>query len=159
MLGNHYGCLGALPAIAVADVFAGGGSMGLEAISRGATHCTFFERDRAAVSVIRKNLTTLDAHAFAMIISRDAWRDVATIGGDKSPELIFLDPPYDEARDVSPAGNVWRFLDRMRGHAHAGRLVVLHHPKAVDCTGIDIESWRVLDRRTIGSNGLTVFQQ
>jgi 16S rRNA (guanine(966)-N(2))-methyltransferase RsmD len=133
--------------------------MGLEALSRGAAHCTFFERDRAAVSVIRKNLTTLDAHASGMIISRDAWRDVAAIKGERSPELIFLDPPYDEARDVSRHGNVWQFLDRMRERTHSGRLVVLHHPKTVDFAGIDVETWRVLDRRTIGSNGLTVFQQ
>ena len=84
ILGNHYDCLGSLPPIRVADVFAGGGSMGLEALSRGAAHCTFFERDRTALAVLRKNFTTLDVKKEATIIARDAWRDVATLTGDKS---------------------------------------------------------------------------
>lgn len=159
MLGHHYGCLGSLPPIRVADVFAGGGSMGLEALSRGASHCTFFERDRTALAVLRENLTTLGAQQEAAIISRDAWRDVAALKGDETPELILLDPPYSEARDGSPAGNVSRFLDSMQGCVQTGCLVVLHHPKHVDFSGLAVESWRVVGERTIGSNGLTVFQR
>lgn len=159
MLGNHYDCLGSLPPIRVADVFAGGGSMGLEALSRGAAHCTFFERDRTALAVLRKNLTALDAQNAATIISHDAWRDVATLNGDAAPELILLDPPYSEARDVTLQGNVWRFLDRIRECVQTGCRVVLHHPKGVDFSDLGVESWRVVDQRTIGSNGLTVFEQ
>ncbi len=157
MLGNHYACLGELPEIRVADVFAGGGSMGLEALSRGAAHCAFFERDRIALSVLRKNLFTLDARQSATIISRDAWRDVATLTGDNAPDLIFLDPPYKEAHDVSPTGGVWKFLEGLRESVRPGCLVVLHHPKKVDFSNHCAESWRIIDQRKVGSNGLTVF--
>jgi len=157
MLGNHYDCLGELPPIRVADVFAGGGSMGLEALSRGASHCAFFERDRTALSVLRKNLIALDAKQVATIISRDAWRDVATLTGDNRPDLILLDPPYSEARDVTPTGGIWKFLEGLRDSVRSGCLIVLHHPKKVDFSNVDVAAWRVMDQRTIGSNGLTVF--
>ena len=55
--------LGNFEGLQVADLFAGSGALGLEALSRGAEHCLFVEQDRAAVDVIRTNITTLGAQA------------------------------------------------------------------------------------------------
>ena len=70
-LGSRFGTPGALPALCVADVFAGGGSLGLESLSRGARCVCFFERDARAVAVLKRNLQTLGVGPEAAIISAD----------------------------------------------------------------------------------------
>ncbi len=53
--------LGSFEGLRVADLFAGTGALGLEALSRGAAHCTFVERERAAVAAIERNIAKLGA--------------------------------------------------------------------------------------------------
>ena len=72
----------------VLDAFAGTGAMGLEALSRGAAHATFIERDPAALAVLRRNVAACGAEAD--IIAADA---CAPPRG-RPCGLVFLDPPY-----------------------------------------------------------------
>jgi 16S rRNA (guanine966-N2)-methyltransferase len=74
----------------VLDVFAGTGALGLEALSRGATHATFIEYDRAALAALRINITALDAEERCTVLPADA---LAVPSGHPN-NLIFLDPPY-----------------------------------------------------------------
>ncbi|MEM8730426.1 MAG: 16S rRNA (guanine(966)-N(2))-methyltransferase RsmD [Pseudomonadota bacterium] len=74
----------------VLDLFAGTGALGLEALSRGASHVTFVERGRKAVSLIRENVSTLDVQSEVEILARDA----LSPGPGKPCDLVFLDPPY-----------------------------------------------------------------
>ena len=83
--------LGGFDALRVADLFAGSGALGLEAMSRGAAHCTFVERDRAAVRAIESNAAKLGAAI--EIIAGDALRLPAARGPF---DLILADPPYAE---------------------------------------------------------------
>src|SRR5687768_3674487 len=53
--------IGSFEGLRVADLFAGTGALGLEALSRGAGHCTFIEKDRAALDVLRRNIERLGA--------------------------------------------------------------------------------------------------
>ncbi|GGB52500.1 DNA methyltransferase [Roseibium aquae] len=77
----------------VLDLFAGSGALGLEALSRGARHCTFIEEGAAARGVIRQNMETLGLNGVAKIFRRDATRlgDAGTI---EPFDLLFADPPY-----------------------------------------------------------------
>lgn len=75
----------------VLDLFAGSGALGLEALSRGATTCTFVDEYRQATQVITENLTKarLDGgHAVKSEVNLFLKRDAATY------DLIFADPPY-----------------------------------------------------------------
>jgi 16S rRNA (guanine966-N2)-methyltransferase len=81
--------LGSFEDLRVADLFAGTGALGLEALSRGAAHCTFYETDRAALEVLKRNLATLGAQERADPRSQDATR-----AGGGPFHLVFLDPPY-----------------------------------------------------------------
>ena len=81
--------LGTFEDLQVADLFAGTGSFGLEALSRGAAHCTFVETDRAALEALRRNVAKLDAAGRADIRALDATR----FGGGPF-HLVLLDPPY-----------------------------------------------------------------
>lgn len=74
-----------------ADLFAGSGAMGIEALSRGAAHCTFVERDRAALGVLRSNVETLGLVAGARIVAGDV---ASTIGQLGHVDVAVVDPPY-----------------------------------------------------------------
>lgn len=77
----------------VLDVFAGTGAMGLEALSRGAAHATFVERDRAALASLEKNIADLGEAARATVLRADA---LALPRAKETASLAFLDPPYGE---------------------------------------------------------------
>ena len=83
--------LGGCTGLAVADLFAGSGALGLEALSRGASHCLFIEQDRAAIAAIRDNVTALGAGTQADV--RQGAADRPGIAA-KPFDLIFIDPPY-----------------------------------------------------------------
>ena len=75
----------------VADVFAGSGALGLEALSRGAAHVVFFETDPGAQAVIAANLKRLGCEREATLVRQDAARP------PKAPapcQFLLLDPPY-----------------------------------------------------------------
>jgi 16S rRNA (guanine966-N2)-methyltransferase len=74
----------------VLDLYAGSGALGIEALSRGAEHCTFVERDREAVRAIRHNLAALRLGDRGRVVVADARVAAAGIDAD----LAFADPPY-----------------------------------------------------------------
>jgi len=75
----------------VLDAFAGTGALGLEALSRGAGHATFLERDRAALAVLRGNLAACGETERSLVLTGDATRPPPAPAGCT---LVFLDPPY-----------------------------------------------------------------
>ena len=83
--------LGSFEDLRVADLFAGSGALGLEALSRGAAYCTFIDSDRNAVAAIQKNLAALGATSHADL--RPQRVEHASPPGTPC-ELVLLDPPY-----------------------------------------------------------------
>ena len=75
---------------AALDLFAGSGSLGLEALSRGAQRCVFVERDRAAADVLRRNAATLGFTDRCEVLVADAFR----VRPDGPFDIVFVDPPY-----------------------------------------------------------------
>jgi len=73
------------------DLFAGTGALGIEAISRGAAHCTFVERDRDLAQALRGNLERLRVET-GVVVEADALGWLARGGG--SFDIVFLDPPF-----------------------------------------------------------------
>ena len=84
----------------VYDLFAGSGALGLEALSRGASHSVFIEKDRRNFRLIRDNIATLRFEGRAAVIAADAyrWAQTFTADGD-APLLILIDPPYRDFGD------------------------------------------------------------
>lgn len=85
------------------DLFAGSGAAGIEALSRGAAHATFVERDAEAVRVIKANLdrTGLAKAGRATVIRADA---IAWLGGHPNTfDVVVLDPPYDDPATMTQA--------------------------------------------------------
>lgn len=81
--------LGSFEGLAVADLFAGSGALGLEALSRGAAFCTFVDQDREAVKAIRANIETLGADAEVLPIAVSAIAPAR-----RAYDLMMFDPPY-----------------------------------------------------------------
>jgi len=160
VLGSYYGLPGSLPAMAVADVFAGSGGLGLEAVSRGAGRCKFFESDAEALKVLRANLVTLNAGPELSVVVMDAWHgshDPPVTGS--AYDLIFLDPPYGDTRDVSPSGLMHGLFERcLREQVWAAdAVVVIHHEAAVTYPESFAAGSHVIERRRYGSTAVTFF--
>ncbi|MDF2387388.1 16S rRNA (guanine(966)-N(2))-methyltransferase RsmD [Nostoc ellipsosporum NOK] len=82
--------LGSFEELAVADLFAGSGALGLEALSRGAASCLFVEQDRTALDALRANIARLGAKAAEVRAG-----SVLSLGPARAPlDLILMDPPY-----------------------------------------------------------------
>lgn len=83
--------LGSFEGLKVADICAGTGALGLEALSRGAAHCTFVERDRTAIEALRANIAKLGDAA----ITGSEVRPIAAESFAGGPfDLVLIDPPY-----------------------------------------------------------------
>jgi 16S rRNA (guanine966-N2)-methyltransferase len=83
--------LGDFEGLKVADLFAGSGALGLEALSRGAATCLFVEQDPAAIRALRSNIAAVRAADRCDVRASS----VMTLGPAKAPlDLILLDPPY-----------------------------------------------------------------
>ena len=83
--------LGSFEGLQVADLFAGSGALGLEALSRGAEACLFVEQDAAAIRFLRANIAALRAQAQCSV---QAGSVLALGPARQSYDLVLLDPPY-----------------------------------------------------------------
>jgi 16S rRNA (guanine966-N2)-methyltransferase len=84
--------LSSFEGLQVLDLFSGSGALGLEALSRGAAHCTFVEQDREAISTLENNINKLDAKTLCDVRKTS----VLSLGPARMAyDLILMDPPYD----------------------------------------------------------------
>jgi 16S rRNA (guanine966-N2)-methyltransferase len=137
-----------LPEARVYDCFAGTGSMGLECLSRGATHATFFETDRSAITLLKKNIQTFDLAERAMVIPTDIFRWFHDAPAPpQRANIIFLDPPYRFLREKSEA--LQQLAKQMMLHhlASDGTLVFRHD----QADSLALPALQVYDQRTYGS--------
>jgi 16S rRNA (guanine966-N2)-methyltransferase len=95
---NVFNIVGPLDGATVLDLYAGSGALGLEALSRGAAHAVFVERDPEAVRAIERNLDKLRLRA--TVLRKDA---VAALAAEtRKYDLVLVDPPYEMYLDVQP---------------------------------------------------------
>jgi len=159
-LGSFYGTPGRLPPLVVADVFAGGGTLGLEAISRGASAGVFFESKPAALGVLRDNLATLGVGARSVVEAVDVWSaGLCEVLLQYHCALVFLDPPYADTRDAGHGGKVMGLLDELAafGRQAENPVLVLHHPRSVSFDLAGVEPWCVYAVRAYGTTGITIL--
>jgi 16S rRNA (guanine966-N2)-methyltransferase len=88
---NSLGSAGLIEGALVADLYAGSGALGIEALSRGAEHCVFVERDRTALRALDANLDALDLRGRSKVITFDVFSVASSIDAD----IAFADPPYE----------------------------------------------------------------
>ena len=118
---NALESLGAVAEARVLDAYAGSGALGIEALSRGASHATFTDVDAAARTAVTANLAVTGFAAQAQVVPGDGARAVA-FGGPW--DLVLLDPPYEF--DGWPA-----LLDDVAAHLAADGIVVVESDREV----------------------------
>lgn len=100
----------------VADVCAGTGTFGLEALSRGAVFVVFLEKSKKMADLITKNLESLGLTGFAEVWPMDAQKGIQRLGRLRGVDIVFLDPPFfSEAgprimEALLKAPGLWRLL-------------------------------------------------
>ena len=128
-----------------ADLYAGTGAVGIEALSRGASSAIFAEQKRAAVGVLRQNLKSLGLEARAQVLQGRATALIGKIDAD----IVFLDPPY------ALEGEYEAVLTRLG--ARPPKLVIVQHDVRLKLEPVHgtIRQTRVLRQ---GDNCLSFYQ-
>jgi 16S rRNA (guanine(966)-N(2))-methyltransferase RsmD len=125
---------GRLADAAVADLYCGTGTLGLEALSRGAASCCFAERDRAALSRLRRNIEALGVAGRCTVWAGDVTSRLATRldGAGGAFDVVFIDPPYAAAQAWSWERQAERVFAPVASHLAAGGVAVLRLPTGVE---------------------------
>jgi 16S rRNA (guanine966-N2)-methyltransferase len=140
--------LGSFEGLRVADLYAGSGALGLEALSRGAGHATFVENERTAIKAIEANIATLDA------ATRTALRPMsaAKLPGSEPFDLIVADPPYSPGSGSAVAEAVAK-----AGWLAPGGWMAVETQKGESITAPD--GWEIDARRDVGRARLTLLKR
>ncbi|NMB31004.1 MAG: 16S rRNA (guanine(966)-N(2))-methyltransferase RsmD [Clostridiales bacterium] len=102
----------------VLDLFAGSGQLGIEALSRGARHCTFVDTSAKSIDCIRENIKVVGFNDRARIIPANS--NSFLKGTTEKFDLIFVDPPYEK-------GIVAKTLNNLSGKAASNGKVICEH--------------------------------
>lgn len=118
-----------LPDARVYDCFAGTGSFGLESLSRGSVHATFFEQHKPTLALLRRNIDAMKLADRSTVITDDCLCYLARSTPTHRADVIFLDPPYRFLRE-KPAELQAAAEAIARSHLAPGGVVVFRHDAA-----------------------------
>lgn len=109
-----------VPGSNILDLFAGSGQLGIEALSRGASHCVFVDKNPVAVQIIKENISDCGLNGCSRVLNMDSieYLKVAKAGLD----IVFIDPPYRN-------GLVQEALGLIGSKLNDGSIVVCEHEK------------------------------
>ncbi len=144
----------------VLDLFAGAGTVGIEALSRGAAWCVFVEKSPVARQTLERNLAHTGLAEFCDVLQRDAFDCIEALKGlGKVFDFVYLGPPFPMWHNAREYDALIDLLDRV---AEAGLLkpngaVVAQHEPA---TPLPERTRRLVqfDRRTYGRNVFTMYE-
>ena len=152
---NRLHSLGVLGYGRVLDLFCGTGSMGLEALSRGADHCLFVDADRRAVQRLQDNIASLDLppHNTDVILGSALLPSWTHRTPDAGLTLALIDPPYAMTSDLAP---LHQLLKDLLPKLEPGGVAVLRTPDRV--TAHDLPGYDAMARVTYGHMALHFYQ-
>jgi 16S rRNA (guanine966-N2)-methyltransferase len=121
----------------VADIFAGTGTIGIEAISRGASSVVFFERDRKAIDLLKENIQSIGMDEPHLCWKTDILKTSFCPKGvdDLFPfDVIFFDPPYVMVKDLKPGSELFKALERLAAEqcSSENALLIFRTPSRAD---------------------------
>lgn len=138
--------LGSFEELRVADLYAGSGALGLEALSRGAAFACFVEQDPRAIAAIRANVEAMGAAERSRVLARSS----ENLPAEQPFDLVFADPPYAPGSGSAAlrhivesrwaASGAWVSIESQRG-------------EAIDPQGCTLEV-----QRDVGRARLTLFR-
>ena len=141
----------------VADLFCGVGSLGLEALSRGAVSVTFVEQDTKIIGILKKNVNKAGFVKESKVINADAFKIGAPVD-EKKYDLVFVDPPYARSEDVgrdSPLRVVLEVLSEQVSDDGVVVVRVNRRTELLDRYG----RFKIVERRQWGTMAVTILQK
>jgi len=155
-LGARWGLPGEIPPFDVLDLYAGSGSLGIEALSRGARFCCFVETDASALECLRRNLTALREDDSFEVITAQAERAAMASDYGRTYSLVFLDPPYPLSGGISEQTPVGRVMARLGRDVPVSNdaLLVWRVPREVFPPNVLPGGWLVAERHDYGTMSL-----
>jgi 16S rRNA (guanine966-N2)-methyltransferase len=131
------------------DLFAGSGNLGLEALSRGAAHCTFIDENYDAIGCIRENVKKCGFEEKAEIERADAVKFAANT--KEKFDIIFVDPFYENTSHIFLMKNLEEILNKEG-------LIVFFHGDNLDINKVMKDtSLKIITERRFGKSFFTIF--
>jgi 16S rRNA (guanine966-N2)-methyltransferase len=146
-----------LAAARVADLFCGVGSLGLEALSRGAAFVTFVEKNGEVIEFLNKNIAKAGFAEKSRVVRASAFRVGAPTDGRDRHDLVFVDPPYASTQEVGGGSSLADLLHLLEGQVVDHGVVVVRSHRSVTL----LEAYgrfHVVDRRRWGTMAVVLLQ-
>ena len=144
----------------VLDVFSGSGSLGIEALSRGAGFCVFVERTASCVQSIRSNLERTHLSDCARILRADVFGVLRRLTPEDVFDLVLAAPPYRIVDELPSRQRLWQWLTKLvTGDAlGSDAMLVLEHRRQKNALVFPDEI-ELLDSRTYGDTTLSLLSR
>jgi 16S rRNA (guanine966-N2)-methyltransferase len=137
----------------VVDLFAGSGSLGIEALSRGMDTCIFIDKDAKAFQTINENLKKCHLEDQAEVFRIDATRALKALAKrEVNIDLLFLDPPYQQTEYYNLAETMVK-KELLSSHA----IIMCEHEKTVDLPE-KIHTFSLDRRETYGNTIISIYR-
>ena len=153
----------------VADLFCGVGSLGLEAVSRGAAFVTFVEKDPKIIAILEKNIEkagpvperyrVIRANAFK--VGAPVWTPDGDILGscdEQKYALIFVDPPYSATRDIGEGSPLDVLMTVLSEQLVIDGIVVIRTHRRTELLG-RYGLFKIIERRQWGTMAVTILSK
>ena len=138
-----------VPGASVLDLFAGSGQLGIEALSRGASHCVFVDKSAASISVVKENVNGTGFVKSSRILNMDSIDYLKT--AKSGLDIALLDPPYR-------MGLIEKALPLLCPKMNDGGIVVCEHESELTLPDA-VEEFRALKRYKYGNISLTTYMK
>ena len=143
----------------VADLFCGVGSLGLEALSRGAGFVTFVETDPKVIAILEKNIEKAGYAGESKVIRANAFKVGAVLNFDEQKYgLVFVDPPYSATRNIGDDSPLSGLLTLLGEQVSPDGIVAVRTHKRTEL----LEQYgrlEIIDRRRWGTMAVTILKQ
>lgn len=143
----------------VADLFSGVGSMGLEALSRGARFVTFVEQEPKIISVLKRNIEIADFPEESEVIRTNAFKFGALPDtGRQKYNLVFVDPPYATTMDVRAGSPLSDLLNSLNRQVTSEAVIVVRTDRKVNLLE-EYGEFKIIERRVWGTMTVTILKK
>lgn len=143
----------------IADLFSGVGSLGLEAISRGAAFVAFVEKDPKVVAVLKKNIEKAGFNDKSKIIKADVFKIGAPVDFSRPKySVVFVDPPYLLTADVGDRSLLSSLMVLLAEQLTEDGIVVVRTHKRIELL-VRYGRFEIIDKRLWGTMAITILRQ
>jgi 16S rRNA (guanine966-N2)-methyltransferase len=145
---------GELEDTVVLDLFAGTGSLGIEALSRGAAAAVFIDKAPQAIKTLHRNISSCFLEAQSTVLKRDVLRGLSFLRSvDLAFDLIFIDPPYDKGF----VERTMQLLDRAKTTSDEASIIIEHSKREV--LPEEMARFAITDQRHYGKTLVSFYRR